>query len=182
MPEKRNVDPFNNPPDGQGSFPWPGFDDLYDSIFDSSFASAGRTITLHLKPIVIPDSSGVESGPIATRYNPFGGRTSRRVPSQISTTRTAGTQFIYRDVEYVAHIKHGPEEDDDTGGLTLDQDEARTTTVLESLEHVLEAESCTIDGRRYQRSSVRQIGWKSTRYIMTKWKIINERQDNSNFS
>jgi len=170
------VPPQGTPPDG--SFPWPQpeFEKIYNNTMDASFAALGRSITLHLTPQITPDVSGVEASTTAVHYSPFMGRGTRRVPSTISTTRTPAVKHVPRDVTYVAHIKHGPKQQDDRGGVALTANEVQTKTVIESLSHVSEAESATIDGMRYQRESIRPIGLQNKRYILTTWSAIDEKE------
>lgn len=175
MVDKINVTPLGTPPDdGSFSFAQPEFEACYASLMDSSFAALGRTITLHLTPIRVIDASGVQASTGAVQYNPFMGRSARPVPSTISTTRQPAVKHTYRDVEYVAHVRHGPKPVDETGGDLLLTDEVQTTTVLASLQHINECESVTIDGRRYVLDSTRQIGLQNARYVISKWKIVNE--------
>ena len=179
MVDKRNVNPLGLPFPDDGSFSeiQEEFENCYDSIFDSSFTALGRVITLHLTPEKIIDTSGLQASTPAVHYNPFAGRAPRRVPSPISTVRTTGTRLVHRDVDYVAHIKHGPQDDDDTGGVSLERDEVMTTTVMESLPHVNEALTATIDGARYRKEWTRKIGFRDVRYIITKWKEVNEAEN-----
>lgn len=170
-----NVNPLGTP---GGSFPWPDFENLYNDIFDSSFANAAltRSITLHLIPIKQEASGITQAGRPAVQYNPYLGRGARPAPINISTTRTPAARFTPRDVSYNAHIKHGPTESplQDTG-IELDVNQVATTTLIESESHVVEAESATIDGKRYQlHKPPRQIGWRNRSYIITVWEVISE--------
>jgi hypothetical protein len=178
MVEKRNIDPLGQPSD-DGSFSQiqNEFEQCYGSIMDSSFAALGRTITLHLTPEKIIETSGLQAGPSAMHYNPLMGRSARRAPNRISTTRTTATRLIHRDVQYVAHIKHGPNDPDDSSGISLDRDEVQTTTVLASEPHIDEALTATIDGNRYTKDSSRIIGFQNARYVICKWTRINESEN-----
>lgn len=178
MVEKRNIDPLGQPSD-DGSFSQiqNEFEDCYHSIMDSSFAALGRTITLHLTPEKIIETSGLQAGPGALQYNPFMGRSARRAPNNISTTRTTATRLVHRDVQYTAHIKHGPKASDDTNPISLDRDEVMTTTIIESQPHVDEAITATIDGNRYTKDSSRIIGFQNARYVICKWTRINESEN-----
>ena len=178
MVDKKNVTPLGLPSD-DGSFSsiQRDFENCYDSLMDSSFAALGRTITLHLTPEKTIDTSGLQAAPTALHYSPFGGRAPRRAPSTISTVRQTAVRLVHRDVEYVAHIKHGPKDQDDVGGITLERDEVLTTTVMESLSHVNEALTATIDGQRYNKDWTRLIGFQDVRYVMTKWKEVNEKEN-----
>lgn len=181
MVQKRDVTPLGQPSD-DGSFSQiqNEFENCYQGIFDSSFAALGRNIVLHLTPEKQVDVSGLQASTPAVHYNPFDRRGGRDVPSQISTTRTPAVQLVHRDVTYIAHIKHGPRDEDETNGVRLERDEAMTTTVLASLPHILQCQTATIDGRRYEKDSTRQIGFRDARYILTKWKIVNEREATNN--
>lgn len=179
MVEKRNVNPLGQPSD-DGSFSdiQNEFENCYHSIFDSSFAALGRNIVLHLTPEKSLDASGLQASTPAVHYNPFDRRGGRSVPSQISTTRTPAVKLVHRDVTYAAHIKHGPKDADDNSGVELLEDEAMTTLLIEAEPHVNQCQSATIDGRRYNVESVRQIGFRDRRYIIVKWKAINEKENN----
>jgi len=176
MVDKKDITPLGLPLPDDGSFSdiQNEFEQYYDSIFDSSFAALGRNIVLHLTPERTEDTTGVQASTPAVHYNPFMRRAGRQVPSQISTTRTPAVQIVYRDVTYTAHIKHGPKDADDNGGVQLELGEVMTTTVFESLPHLTEAQSATIDGRRYTLESTRPIGFRDVRYVIAKWKQTNE--------
>lgn len=177
MVQKKNIQPLGTPSD-DGSFSkiQPVFESYYKSRMDSSFAALGRNVTLHLRPEIIADTSGIQASTNALQYNPFMGRAPRRAPSDISTTRSGGTQYIHRDVVYVAHIKHGPRDSDDTGGVVLSESEVQTTTVLASSDHIDECESATIDGSRYALESKKIIGFQDARYVICKWSAVNEQE------
>ena len=177
MVEKRNINPLGMPSD-DGSFSdiQREMENCYDSIMDSSFFALGRTITLHLEPERTVDSSGVQSSTPALHFDPFAGRAARRAPSIISTTREPAVRLTHRDVVYQAHIKHGPRDSDDTGGVELERNEVMTTTIIESEAHIYESLTATIDGKRYRRESTRKIGFQDTRYVITKWVLVNELQ------
>lgn len=179
MVNRRDVDPLGTPSDdGSFSYVQPEFEACYANLMDSSFAALGRNIVLHLTPERIIDASGIQAATQALQYNPFLGRTARSVPSTISTTRQTGVQNVYRQVTYVAHIRRGPKPPDDTGGVQLLDDEVQTTTVAASLPHLQECEAATIDGQRYTLDSYRLIGLQNVRYVISKWKITNEVQNN----
>lgn len=179
MVDKINVSPFGVPLPDDGSFSQiqSEFEQCYDTIFDSSFAALGRNITLHLTPTKVIDTSGVQASTPAVHYNPFQRRAGRQVPSQISTTRTPAVQVTHRDVIYPAHIKHGPKDADDNGGVALLKDEVMTTLPIESRPHVSECLSATIDGARYTLESIRPIGFQNVRYMISKWKAVNEAEN-----
>ncbi len=179
MVTKKNITPLGAP-DDDGSFSsvQPGFGDCYASLMDSSFAALGRNIVLHLTPDKIIDTSGVQASTPAVHYNPFMRRGGRQAPSTISTTRTPAVQLVHRDVTYIAKIKHGPKDADDKGGVELSSDEVMTTLVIAAQSHVNDALSATIDGRRYgSAESVHPFGFQTNRYILVKWKRINEREN-----
>ena len=171
-----NVSPLGTPPD-DGSFSeiQRDFENCYSSLMDSSFAALGRNIVLHLTPTKVIDASGVQANTkTAVHYNPFMGRAARPVPSTISTTRQPAVTVTYRDVTYVAHIKHGPVEADENGGIALERDEVTTTTVIASLPHLGECTTATIGGNRYSLEWTRPIGFQDRRYVISKWKETNE--------
>jgi hypothetical protein len=175
MVDITNVNPLGSPSD-DGSFSeiQREFEDCYDSFMDSAFAAIGRQIVLHLTPVQVIDSSGVQAATSALHYNPFAGRAPRRAPSTIGTTRQPAVRLTHRNVTYTAQIKHGPKQTDDTGGISLEKDEVLTTLIVEARPHVTEALSATIDGNRYQVEWIRDIGFQDRRYIMVKWSEINE--------
>ena len=53
------------------------------------------------------------------------------------------------------------------------------TLVIESLPHLKETLSISIEGRRYHITETRPIGFSTRRYIMVKLKEIQELEDNS---
>jgi hypothetical protein len=144
---------------------------------DSSFAALARPLILHLQPEKTIDVSGVEASTNALHYNPFMRRGGRQVPSTITTTRMPAVQQVHRDVEYAAHIKHGPKNAKDNGGVELLEGETMTKTVLASSKHLNGAISATIDGRRFNLEWTRPIGFRDLRYIIAKWSRINEAEN-----
>lgn len=177
MVNKRDITPRGTPPDGTFPWPQPVFEQLYNNAMDASFAALGRDIVIHLTPEKYVSSGIIQANAPALQYNPFQGRAARPAPNIISTTRQPATEFIHRDVTYKAHIRHGPKDDDESGGVALLRDEVHTTTVIESMEHIQAAESATIDGVRCKLESVRPIGLQSARYVIAKWKLINETEN-----
>jgi hypothetical protein len=175
MVDKINVTPHGTP-DDDGSFSeiQEEFENCYHSIIDSSFFALGRIITLHLTPTKTEDTDGVQASTPAVHYNPFSRGGGRQVPNQISTTRVPAVKITHRDVEYVAHIKHGPKDADDKGGVELSADEVQTTTLIESAAHLSGSLTATIDGARFNLDSTRQIGLRDVRYVISKWKAVNE--------
>lgn len=175
MVDKIDVTP-NATPDNDGSFSeiQEEFENCYQNLINSSFFALGRVIILHLEPQKIEDTTGVEASTPAVHYNPFQRRGGRQVPSSISTTRTPAIQVIHRNVEYIAHIKHGPKDSDDKGGVALRDDEVQTTTLIQSQQHINGAITATIDGRRYSLDSTRPIGFRDVRYVIAKWKRVSE--------
>ncbi len=129
---------------------------------------------LHLQPTKTEDTDGVQASTPAVRYNPFQRRGGRQVPTPISTTRTPAVKITHRDVEYIAHIKHGPKDADDKGGVTLLENQVQTTTLIESKLHINGTITATIDGRRYNLESARPIGFRDIRYLISKWTAVNE--------
>lgn len=177
MVNKNNIPPRGTPPDGTFSWPQPAFEQLYNNAMDASFAALGRDIVLHLIPEKYVSSGILQANSPALQYNPFQGRAARPAPNIISTTRQPATEFIHRDVIYKAHIRHGPKDGDDQGGAALLRDEIQTTTVVESLHHINAAETATIDGLRCLLDSVRPIGLQDRRYVIARWKVINETEN-----
>ena len=78
-------------------------ENIYHSVMDEAFIDLGRTITLHLKPIVEQDSN-TQSRPASQQYNPY----FQRVAGPNTNTRNTGTKITPRDVNYKAQIKVGP--------------------------------------------------------------------------
>lgn len=177
MVDKENVTPHGIPSD-DGSFSdiQNEFEDCYSSIMDSSFAALGREITLHLIPKKTEDTATQAQAP-ATRYNPHSRGRGRQVPTSISSTRVPAVEITHRDVTYIAHIKHGPKEANDNSGVRLEENEVQLTTVIQSKLHITSALSVTVDNMRYNLDSIRPIGLQNPRYIISKWKMINEAQD-----
>ncbi len=178
MVTKRNITPLGLP-DDDGSFSeiQEEFENCYAGLMDSSFFALGRTIVLHLVPEKTIDTSGVQASTPAVHYNPFMRRSGRQVPSTISTTRTPAVTLVHRDVSYAAHIKHGPKDSDDKGGIELFDGEAVTTTVIASSKHINGAITATIDNRRYNLEWTRPIGFRDIRYLISKWKRIDEAEN-----
>lgn len=175
MVDKIDVTPHGTPSD-DGSFSeiQEEFENCYHTMIDSSFFALGRMITLHLEPVKTEDTDGVQASTPAVHYNPFQGRGGRQVPSQISTTRTPAVKITHRTAEYIAHIKHGPKDADDKGGVELLENQVQTTTLIESKLHINGTLTATIDGRRYNLESTRPIGFRDVRYLISKWTRVNE--------
>lgn len=175
MVDKKNITPLGTP-DDDGSFSQiqNEFEQCYANIMDSSYFALGRNIVLHLVPEKVSDTTGVEASTPAVHYNSFNRRAGRRVPSNISTTRTPAVKITHRDVTYQAHIKHGPKDDDDKGGIALRDGEVQLTTLIATQPHIRSALTATIDGSRYKLEWARPIGFQEVRYLISKWKIINE--------
>lgn len=180
---KINIDPLGEY-DGSFNFPQPQFESLYNNAMDSSFAALGRNIVLHLTPVRIASSGVQEYHSPPQQLNPYLGRAPRPMPNSVSTSRNPAVEHTYRDTTYVAHIRHGPKEISDKDSIgRLEVDEVATTTLIDSIPHILECESATIDGLRYMlHKSPRPIGLQDKRYCISVWKRIPERessQDNA---
>jgi hypothetical protein len=149
----------------------PALEAVYHSIIDETFVDLGRTITLHLNPIIEQDvpTQGLQP---PQQYNPFFGG----VPVPNNNTKGKGVKVTPRDVDYKAHIVVGPlkEGDDSTGMGDLKANEAMVTLVIESLPHVKDTLSVSIEGRRYSIIETRPIGFTVRRYLMVKLEEINE--------
>jgi hypothetical protein len=176
MVNKKNIPPRGTPPDGMFDWPQPEFEQLYNDAMDASFAALGRDVVFHLPPEKSISSGLAQAAIPAMQYNPFQGRAPRPAPNIISTTKEPAVEFVHRDVIYRAHIKHGPTDRDESGGVALDNDHVQLTTVIESLEHIKNAESATIDGLRFKFESIRTIGLQQARYIMSVWSRVNEQE------
>ena len=178
MVEKRIITPLGSAfDDGSFSSIQPEFESCYASIMDSSFAALGRSIVLHLTPEKTIDTSGTQATTLASHYNPFQGRAARRTPSIISTTRQPAVIMVHRDVTYVAHIKHGPKDADDNGGVSLSASEVQTKVIIAAEPHIDSCLSATIDGGRYEVDSTRRVGFQNARYLIVKWSAINEKEN-----
>ncbi len=147
-------------------------ENIYHSVMDEMMLDLGRVVTFHLPPIVQQDTTTQAKLP-AQQYNPF----FSRVPVPNTNTRNTGTKVTHRDVQYNAQIVVGPlDRSDDNDGIgNLRENEAMITVVIEALPHVQEAQSCTIEGRRYGIvTEPRPIGFSTRRYLMVKLKEIQE--------
>jgi len=149
----------------------PFLESVYHSTMDELMGDMGRIVTFHLPPSVQQDVA-TQSQAAPQQYNPFFGG----VPVPQKTTRDPGTYVTHRDVQYNAQIVVGPlKADDDTHGVgELLEGEAMITVVIEALEHVEDALSVSIEGRRYAIKKTRPIGLSQRRYIMVKLKEIQE--------
>lgn len=145
---------------------------IYEGFMDSALNGCGRSITLHLEPSIQQNES-VKSNPIKPgSYNPFFGTSIR--PSDDGQSR--GVKVTNRDVSYTAHIRHGPVEPENAGGIgELKRDEVRTTTVFESLDHLKDCVSATIDGQRFIKlKGYKVIGFSDKKYIIQDWQALQE--------
>jgi len=149
-------------------------ENIYHSVIDEAFLDLGRTITLHLHPIIEQDDAGTQSLPAPQQYNPFFGQT----PIPKSTTGHPGVKITHRDVNYEAQIKVGPLKVgmNETGMGDLDDNEAMVTLVVEALPHLEDTIAVSIEGRRYSIEETRPIGFSTRRYIMVKLREIQEQE------
>lgn len=148
-------------------------DDIYHSVIDETFLDLGRLITIHLPPLQEQDNTITQRQPQANQFNPFFGRTP--VPSV--NTRNTGFKVTPRDVQYHAHIKIGPVAGDDTTGMgDLKANQLQLTLDIRALEHITQALSVSVEGRRYTLDETRPIGFSSRRYIIVKMTEVNESQ------
>ncbi len=146
-------------------------ENIYHSIIDNTFIELGRDIILHLEPMVEQDLS-TQIQPQQSQFNPFFGR----VQSPRTNTRSAGVRYTPRDVVYKAHIAIGPldKKDDLLGIGNLKDNEIQLTLPIEALNHVKEALSVSVEGRRYDIRETRPIGFSTRRYIIVIGEEINE--------
>lgn len=157
-----------------GIIPFANMELIYEGLMDNALDNMGRTITLHLEPSVEQRAS-VISNPIKRgSYNPFLGTSAR--PDAQGVSR--GVEVTPRDIQYKAHISHGPRDLDDDGGIgTLETDQVQTTTVYESLNDITSCLSATIDGERYSPLRGPKItGFTVAKYIIQIWERINEEE------
>lgn len=150
----------------------PALEAVYHSVMDEAFVDLGRTITLHLNPVIEQDTTTQGLAP-PQQYNPFFGG----VPVPKSNTKGKGVKVTPRDVNYTAQIKVGPlkEGKDMTGMGDLKANEAMITLVIEALPHLQDTLSISVEGRRYSIIETRPIGFTKRRYIMVKLEEINEK-------
>lgn len=150
---------------------------IYEGLMDNALSELGRSITVHLEPTIQANPTVTNPSTQHGAYNPFFHGSSRPTAGG----QQKGVRVTHRDVVYTAHIKHGPRPLDDTGGMgTLEEDEAQTTTVYESLTDIERAVSATIDGERFVLArGPRPIGFNSTKYLMCVWKRIVEKEEGS---
>jgi hypothetical protein len=145
---------------------------VYHSVMDDTYGSMGiaRPVVLHLKPEIEQDPV-TQAQPAPQQYNPFFGRT----PVPKINTRSPGVKITPRDVQYTAQIRVGPIEGDDEMGIgNLKANEAVITLVVESLPHLRDTLSISIEGRRYSIDETRPIGFSRRRYVMVFLTEINE--------
>lgn len=151
---------------------------IYHSFMDEAMfkLSGSRFVICHLPPISEQDAV-TQSLPAPQQYNPF----FSRVPVPLASTRNTGVKITPRDVSYNAQIVVGPIKDDSKLGIgRLDVNEAMITVVIEALEHVNQALSFSIEGRRYTRvGDPRPIGFSQRRYLMVKLRAIQESENPS---
>jgi len=146
---------------------------IYHSLMDETYVDLGRTVILHLDPAVEQDVvTQAQAAP--QMYNPFFGRT----PVPQINTRNPGVKITHRDVQYEAQIRIGPiKADEDTQGIgDLAENEAMITLVIESLPHLKQTQTISIEGRRYKLDNTRPIGFIQRRYIMVKLTETQERE------
>ena len=160
---------------GSGIINMPFLENIYHSFMDEALQDLGGQrgpVIFHL-PAQVEQDVVTQSAPAPQQYNPFFGRSS--VPN--TNTRQTGTKVTHRDVQYTAHIRVGPlvaGPKDITGMGDLAKDEAVITVVVEALEHVNQALSVSIEGRRYSVVKTRPIGFSVRRYLMVKLQEIQE--------
>lgn len=158
----------------------PFLEAIYHSVMDDALAGLGGQrgqVIFHLNPVVQQDTT-TQSRPAPQQYNPFFGRAP--VPNQ--PTRNPGVKLTQRDVSYTAHIVVGPRipGTNDLHGIGhLNNNEAMITVVIEALQHVQDALSVSIEGRRYSVMNTRPIGFSQRRYLMVKLAEIQETEQPS---
>jgi hypothetical protein len=150
----------------------PFLEGIYHSMMDEAMLDMGRVVTFHL-PAIRQQDTTTQSKAAPQQFNPFFGGVA--VPQH--TTRQPGVQVTHRDVNYNAQIVLGPQKvDNDAQGIgELLDGEAMITVVIEALEHVEEAHSVSIEGRRYAvQHPTRPVGFSQRRYLMVKLREIQE--------
>jgi len=148
------------------SFPFPDYEALYEEVIDSTLIGMGRTIVIHLEP-VLSAPSGAPPAHQAYRYNPHTKQAWRPAPVE----RSPGIHKEQRTVRYTAHVRHGPADIDQGTPLgRLAENEVQTTTVAGSEGDVRDAIAMSIDGRRFTlRAGPRPIGLGSVKYLISIW-------------
>jgi hypothetical protein len=159
---------------GSGIINMPFLENVYHSFMDEALADLGGQrvpVVFHLAPMIEQDPI-TQSQKAPQQYNPYFGRT----PVPLTNTRNPGTKITQRDVSYTAHIVIGPlKPANDLMGIGyLKDNEAMITVVIEALQHVKEALSVSIEGRRYSVETTRPIGFSVRRYLMVKLTEIQE--------
>jgi hypothetical protein len=148
-----------------------GLQSIYKSIIDETFVDMGRTVVFHLEPkrSVNPNTT---AQPQANSFNPF----FQAVPVARTNTGVHGVEFTPRDVQYTAHIRVGPLKggDDQTGMGDLKANEAQLTLDIGALDHVKDALSVTVEGRRYRIDETRPVGLTKRDYMLVKLTEIQE--------
>jgi len=149
------------------SFDFPDYESLYETVIDASLSSLGRTVTIHLQPILSAPSGTAAPSHQAYRYDPFIKQGFRPAPVE----RQPNIHKEPRIVQYTAHIKHGPADIDEGTPLgRLSENEVQITTVAGSEAHIRDAVAITIDGRRYKlRAGPRPIGLGEVKYMISIW-------------
>jgi hypothetical protein len=148
---------------------------IYHSVIDETFLDLGRTVVFHLQPQIQQDTT-TQSSPQPNQYNPFFGS----VGTPHTNTRDTGVRVEPRDVPYEAHIRIGPSDDEDIHGIgELKSNQIQLTVVIEALQHVKEALSFSVEGRRYEINTTRPIGFTKRRYLMVLGTEINETEAQS---
>jgi hypothetical protein len=143
---------------------------IYNGLMEEMLVKVGRPITIHLPPEIQSDSV-TNSQPQTSQYNAFFKRANNPSP----TTRNTGVKVIGRDVIYFAHIRIGPKDANELGGMgKLKDNEATITVVAGALFHIQKARSISIEGRRYRVASTRPIGFIDRKFIMVHLEEIQE--------
>lgn len=155
-----------------GLIDMPFLESIYHTMMDELMLDLGRIVTFHLRPQIQQDNTVTQTLPAPQQYNPLFGRT----PLPRANTRNAGVFVTPRDVQYHAQITQGPIKGgkDNTGAGDLKENQIRLTLVKESLGHVKDSISFTVEGRRYSVDETRIIGFSTPRYIIVHGTEINE--------
>jgi len=158
-----------------GSISFSALNTVYEGLMDHALQGIGRTVTLHLQPIKEEDINSTDPVANSNAYNPFFHGSAR---PGTGSKMNRGYKVTPRDIQFTAHIRHGPKpEDPVTGAGRLEPDEVQTTTVIESLDYLKKCLSITIDGEVYERSGApRVIGFSTAKYIIQLWKRKQEKE------
>jgi hypothetical protein len=146
---------------------------IYKACMDETFLPTGlaRTITLHLPPTKVQDPV-TQAQPQPSQYNPYFGR----VQAPRTNRRNAGVTITPRDIQFSAQIKIGPtKEGEDTTGIgDLAANQVACTLDITALSFAKQAQSMTVEGRRYDIDITRPVGFTERSYVIVRGTEIDD--------